>query len=64
LFSGRIKPKGQNRIAKIGYIEQCLREEKLSFNTPVVRGWGLDPERKPKTIYLILGLCMINLPND
>jgi hypothetical protein len=33
MFSGGIKPKDQIRIAKIGCVEQCLREEKLSFNS-------------------------------
>ena len=32
MFSEGMNPKGQNRIAKIVYVEQCLREEKLSFN--------------------------------
>jgi hypothetical protein len=37
---GASKPKGLNRIAKIGYGHLCLREENLSFNNNlIIKDW-------------------------
>jgi hypothetical protein len=56
---GAIKPKGLNRIAKIGYGHLCLKQENLSFINNYI---SLRTNYFPLALLMILALADFGYP--